>query len=118
MDQPGASLNRAEALGILNHYRATAGSPALAADAGLDTTAQKLAADYARTGQSPRLPAGALAIRISAGYPTFAETFSGWRNVAADAAAIATAGARRAGLAVTYDANSTYGVYWVLLLDD
>jgi uncharacterized protein YkwD len=118
MDQPGANLNRPEALGILNHYRATTGAGALAGDASLDSTAQQLAADYARTGALPQVPAGAVALRVSAGYANFAETFSGWRNSPADAQAIATASARRAGLGVIYDANSTYGVYWVLVLDD
>ncbi len=116
MDQPGASLNRGEALGILNHYRATAGAGALTADAGLDSTAQGLAAAYAASGNAPALPAGAIGMRVSAGYANFAETFSGWRNSPADAAAIANASATKAGLGVAYDANSTYGVYWVLVL--
>jgi uncharacterized protein YkwD len=55
-------------------------------------------------------------MRVSAGYANFAETFSGWRNSPADAAAIADASATKAGLGVAYDANSTYGVYWVLVL--
>ena len=80
--------------------------------------AQDLVAGYAQSGKAPALPAGAVALRVSAGYATFAETFSGWRNSPPDAAAIATKAAARAGLGVTYDADSTYGVYWVLVLDD
>lgn len=118
MDQPGASLNRAEALGILNHYRATTGAAALNGDAALDATAQQLAASYARTGGLPKVPAGSVAMRVSAGYANFAETFSGWRNSPVDAQAMASPNARRAGLGVHYDAGSTYGIYWVLLLDD
>lgn len=118
MDQPGATLDRAAALGILNAYRSTTGAAALTGDAGLDATAQSLAAEYARSGTPPALPAGAIGLRISAGYANFAETFSGWRNSPADAAAIADATARRAGLGVAYEANSEYGVYWVLVLDD
>lgn len=118
MDQPGANLNRAEALGIVNAYRATSGAPALTADGGLDATAQALATDYARTGTAPKLPVGAAGMRVSAGYATFAETFSGWRNSPADAEVLARASARRAGLGVAYSADSTYGVYWVLVLDD
>lgn len=118
MDQPGASLNRAEALGIVNAYRATAGAPALAADTGLDTSAQALAAAYASTGKAPGLPDGAVAMRLSAGYASFADTFSGWRNSPADAQVLADGRARRAGLGVAYNAGSTYGVYWVLVLDD
>jgi uncharacterized protein YkwD len=118
MDQPGASLNRAEALSILNAYRSTTGAPQLAGDASLDATAQSLAADYSRTGTPPRLPAGVAGMRVSAGYATFAETFSGWRNSPADAEVIAGVAMRRAGLGVAYGANSAYGVYWVLVLDD
>jgi uncharacterized protein YkwD len=118
MDQPGASLNRGEALGIINHYRATVGGTPLVADAALDATAQSLAAGYAKSGNAPQLPPGSIAIRVSAGYANFAETFSGWRNSPADAAILAHNTATRAGLGVSYDASSTYGVYWVLVLDD
>ena len=118
MDAPGASLDRGTALGIVNHYRATAGAAALLGDSTLDASAEALAAGYARSGQPPRLPAGTLAMRVSAGYANFAETFSGWRNSPADAAVLAEKQARRAGFGVAYDANSTYGVYWVMLLDE
>lgn len=118
MDQPGASLDRGEALGILNAYRTTTGAGPLAADAALDSDAQTLASGYARSGTPPTLPDGSLGLRVSAGYANFAETFSGWRNSPPDAAAIANPAATRAGLGVAYDPNSSYGVYWVLILDD
>jgi uncharacterized protein YkwD len=118
MDQPGASLNRAEALGIVNHYRAANGASQLTADAALDATAQQLATDYARSGTAPKRPDGSVALRSSAGYANFAETFSGWRNSPDDAAVLAERTASKAGVGVAYDPNSTYGVYWVLLLDD
>ncbi|WP_052731984.1 CAP domain-containing protein [Devosia geojensis] len=116
MDQPGASLDKAQALGLVNAYRASVGAGALTADAGLEAQAQQLANQYAASGTSPRTPEGVAAMRSSAGYATFAETFSGWRNSSPDAAALATAGARRAGLAVAANPNSAYGVHWVLLL--
>lgn len=118
MDAPGASLNRAEALGIVNQFRATSGVAPLAADASLDAVAQSLAAQYASTGTSPRRPDGSVGMRSSAGYANFAETFSGWRNSPPDAAVLNERAANRAGVGVAYDANSTYGVYWILLLDD
>lgn len=118
MDAPGASLNRAEALGIVNQFRAASGVSPLSADASLDATAQSLAAQYASTGTSPKSPAGSVGLRTSAGYPNFAETFSGWRNAPQDAAVLTDRSATRAGIGVAYDPNSTYGVYWVLLLDD
>lgn len=118
MDQPGANLNRAEAIGILNAYRTTTGSPALTADAGLDTSAQALAAAYAQSGTAPKMPEGAVAMRVSAGYATFAETFSGWRNSPDDAKVLSDKAATRAGFGVAYSSSSTYGVYWVLVLED
>jgi uncharacterized protein YkwD len=118
MNQPGAKLNRVEALFLLNDFRRAQGAADVRGDTVLDNTAQTLAAAYAKTGAQPVLPPGAVVMRLSAGYTTFAEVFSGWRNVPADAAAIADFTARRAGLGVAYDPNSTHGVYWVLVLDD
>jgi uncharacterized protein YkwD len=118
MDQPGASLDRAQALGIVNQYRATTGAVALSPDTGLDLAAQGLAAQYAASGTPPVMPESAIGISVSAGYANFAETFSGWRNSPPDAAILTRPTATRAGIASVYDPNSTYGVYWVLLLDD
>lgn len=118
MDQPGANLNRVEALGIVNAYRTTSGTAALAADAGLDSSAQALATAYAKSGTAPKMPDGAVAMRVSAGYATFAETFSGWRNSPDDAQVLSSGAATRAGLGVAYNSGSTYGVYWVLILED
>jgi uncharacterized protein YkwD len=114
MDQPNASLDRAQAIGIVNSYRATKGIPALVADSGLDGTAQALANQYAATGVAPKTPAG-VTMKLSAGYATFAETFSGWRNNPADAAGM-TANAAKAGIGTAFNADSSYGVYWVLVL--
>lgn len=116
MDAPGASLNRVEALFLLNDYRRSQGAADLRGDAVLDSTAQSLATAYARSGTPPAAPSGMRAIRFSAGYASFAETFSGWRNMPSDAAVLADSAAKRAGLGVAYEANSTNGVHWVLLL--
>jgi len=118
MDVAGASLDRAQALSLVNGYRASVGAPPLAADAALDTQAQALAGQYAASGNLPPRPANAVDVRFSAGYQTFAETFSGWRNSSADAAILASRNATRAGLAVVHNPTSNYGVYWVLVLDD
>ena len=115
MDQPGASLDRAQAIAMINAYRATRGLPALTPDAGLDGTAQALADQYARTGTAPQTPQALSGMKLSAGYATFAETFSGWRNNPADAAGLAT-NASRAGIAVSFNPTSTYGTHWVLVL--
>ena len=118
MNQPGAKLNRVEALFLLNDFRRTQGAADVRGDTVLDNTAQSLASAYAKTGAQPALPAGAVVMRLSAGYTTFAEAFSGWRAVPADAGAIADPTAKRAGLGVAYEPNSSHGVYWVLVLDD
>ena len=115
MDQPGASLDRAQAVAMINAYRATNGLAALTPDGGLDGTAQALADQYARTGTPPTTPQGVAGMKLSAGYATFAETFSGWRNNPADAAGM-TANASKAGIAVSFNGSSTYGTYWVLVL--
>ena len=117
MDQPGASLDRAQAIAMINAYRATNGLPALTPDAALDGTAQTLANQYAQTGTPPRAPQELTVMKLSAGYATFAETFSGWRNSPADAVAL-KATATKAGVAVAFNPTSTYGVHWVLVLDD
>jgi uncharacterized protein YkwD len=115
MDQPGATLDRAQVLGMVNQFRAASGAAPVTDDPSLDAAAQALVAQYVDTGSPPRQPAGTV-MRTSAGYPTFAETFSGWRATPADASALADRSARRAGIATRYSAASGYGVYWVLLL--
>jgi uncharacterized protein YkwD len=116
MNRPGATLNRVEALFLLNDYRRQNGATDVRGDTVLDGMAQTLAQNYAKGGAQPQLPPGATVMRLSAGYPTFAEVFSGWRAVPADAAALATRGVTRAGLGVVYEPASPNGVYWVLLL--
>lgn len=117
MDQPGASLDRAQAIGLINAYRATNGLPALQSDAALDGTAQALANQYSQTGTPPGAPQGLTVMKLSAGYATFAETFSGWRNSPADAAGL-KARAGKAGVAVSFNPTSNYGIHWVLVLGD
>ncbi|MBU1306149.1 MAG: hypothetical protein KKF33_11600 [Alphaproteobacteria bacterium] len=115
MDQPGARLDADQAIAMINAYRATTGMPALAHDVGLDGTAQALANEYASTGTPPKTPQELAGMKLSAGYATFAETFSGWRNNPADAAGL-TANATKAGVAATFSGTSTYGTHWVLVL--
>jgi uncharacterized protein YkwD len=116
MDAPGAQLNRAEALGIVNQYRGTVGAGALVNDPALDAAAQQLAASYAKTGRQSPKPDGTIEVRYSAGYSTFAETFSGWRGAPQNSAALSDKSATRAGIAAVYEANSPYGVYWVMIV--
>jgi len=117
MDQPGATLDRVQAIGLINAYRATNGLPPLTPDPALDGTAQALASQYAQTGTPPRMPQELSGMKLSAGYATFADTFSGWRNSPADAVAL-RASATKAGIAMAFNGTSSYGIHWVLVLDD
>lgn len=118
MNQPGAQLDRVQALFLLNDFRKQSGARELRGDTVLESAAQSLADTYAKTGVVPQVPANVLIMRTSAGYNTFAETFSGWRSSPVDAAELTDPRVARAGLGVTYNEKSQYGVFWVLLLDD
>jgi uncharacterized protein YkwD len=115
MDQPNAVLDSQQAIGLVNAYRATRNMPPLVVDAGLNGTAQALASQYAQTGTAPTKPQALVQMKLSAGYASFAETFSGWRNNTADAVGL-IAPASKAGVAVAFNPTSSYGVHWVLVL--
>lgn len=116
MDAPGAALDEVTAFNLVNQYRATRGAPPLIPDQGLTQTARTLAAQFASTGTAPEKPAGVGARLASAGYATFAETFSGWRGAERDAGTLADPAQTHAGIAVSYGASSSYGVHWILLM--
>jgi len=59
---------------------------------------------------------GGGASNLRHGYATFAETFSGWRGAPQNSAALSDKAATRAGIAAVYEANSPYGVYWVMIV--
>jgi uncharacterized protein YkwD len=115
MDQPNAVLDSQQAIGLINAYRASNNVPPLTVDAGLNGTAQALASQYAQTNVAPSKPQALTQMKLSAGYNTFANTFSGWRNNPADAVAL-LAPASKAGVAVAFNPSSSYGIYWVLVL--
>ena len=102
MDSGTAQLNKGEAIGIINHYRSTVGAGPLIEDPALSAQAAK--------------PEGTSEIRYSAGYATFADTFSGWRNSGQESLVMAGKSVTRAGIAVVYEENSPYGFYWVVIV--
>src|SRR5690606_22343785 len=116
MDSGTAQLNKAEALGIINAYRSTVGVGPLTEDPSLSALADTTARTYARTGRQATKPEGTSEIRYSAGYATFAETFSGWRNSDQKSLVMSGSSVTRAGIAVVYEENSPYGVYWVVIV--
>jgi uncharacterized protein YkwD len=116
MDSGTAQLNKAEAIGIINSYRATVGVGPLVEDPSLSVTAEQMARSYAKTGRQAPKPEGTAEVRYSAGYATFAETFSGWRNSDQKSLVMSGTTVTRAGIAVVYEENSPYGVYWVVIV--
>ena len=54
-------------------------------------------------------------IRLTAGYRTAAEAFSGWRDVPAHNAALVSKQASRIGIAAYYVPSSRYKIYWALV---
>jgi hypothetical protein len=85
-------------------------------DPALSAQAKTIAANYAKTGRQAAKPEGTSEIRYSAGYSTFAETFSGWRNSSQQSLVMSGSSVTRAGIAVVYEENSPYGVYWVVIV--
>ena len=116
MDAPGAQLDTKAALGLVNQLRHAQKAPALTIDAELEAKAKQAAKAYSSNGKSPARPDGADAILTSAGYVTFAETFSGWRSSSNDTTALSDPAMTRAGLAVVWSGSSEFGSYWVLLM--
>lgn len=115
MDAPGAKLDAGLALGLINDLRSRSGAPALTHDPALEAAAKEAALAYAGSGRSPRRPDAAAMMMTSAGYVTFAETFSGWRGSSTDTRTLSDPALTRAGLAVANDGNTEFGTYWVLL---
>jgi len=116
MDSGTAQLNTRDAIGIINHYRSTVGVGQLIEDPALSAQAKIMAANYAKTGRQATKPEGTSEVRYSAGYATFAETFSGWRNSNQQSLVMSGSSVTRAGIAVVYEENSPYGVYWVVIV--
>jgi uncharacterized protein YkwD len=120
LDSPGTRFEEAAAISLVNAYRARHGLSALAADDALSATARERATRAGREdrsvfGEVPDLtgPAGT-GLRLSAGYLTTAEAFSGWRDVPAHERAMLDPAARRIGIAAVHVPGSKYRVYWAV----
>jgi uncharacterized protein YkwD len=109
---------------MINGYRRDRNLPPLIFDATLAREAEVRAANAAEAdrstpGEVPALkneetPDGKT-IRLSAGYRTAAEAFSGWRDVPAHNAALLSRQATRIGIAAYYVPSSRYRMYWALV---
>jgi len=123
MARPNAQLDKQEAIGLINQYRAANNLSTLVLSADLNDVATAAAARYAAEGNNngaaavvaERSNAAAL---FSAGYANFAETFSGWRGSSRDAKTLLLPKPTKAGIAVQYNANSSFGTHWVLIVSE
>jgi uncharacterized protein YkwD len=130
--QPGARLNEANARDMINGYRASQNVPQVKLNSSLNTLARSYAAALAtnaRTATSVR-PDGRLKARlvsvgynaadvnesVTAGYHTFAEAFSGWRDSGPHRKVMLMSNATEMGIAAAYAPNTKYKVYWVLIM--
>lgn len=128
--QPGAELDATSAASMISGYRANNGLPAVTLDPELMKLAHAQAEVMAKRDKLDhgagrpfvqRLKASGYdakraAENVSAGYHTFAEAFSGWRDSNPHRANMLLAGATRMGIAAVYTPASKYKVYWSLIL--
>jgi uncharacterized protein YkwD len=130
--QPGARLNEANARDMINGYRATQNVPQVQLSSSLNTLARSYAAALATNAKTARTvrPDGRLKARlvsvgynaadvnesVTAGYHTFAEAFSGWRDSTPHRKVMLMSNATEMGIAAAYAPNTKYKVYWVLIM--
>jgi uncharacterized protein YkwD len=130
LDISGRAVDPASSLTMINQYRTNKGLSPLIWDPALARIAQAQSDDMARIdrvhsteeAQLPSQLAGAgigynaFLANFSAGYRTFAEAFSGWRESKVHDATMLLPGGSRVGLATTYAPNSKYKIYWTLVV--
>ena len=125
----GGALDESGALSLINGHRARSGSPPLTLDPVLGEEARRragsvAAADTSTWGETPRIEAaravsaGARAERVSAGYRTMAEAFSGWRDSPQHNGVMLAPWGRRLGIAAVDRPGTKYRVYWALIVTE
>ncbi len=130
LDQTGGAVDPASSLSMINLYRSNKGAAPLVWDPALARVAQgqadrMAAADKVHSVEEARLAADLAAAGIShksflanfsAGYRTFAEAFSGWRESKTHEATMAAPRATRIGLATAQAPQSKYKIFWTLVV--
>lgn len=122
----GARIDADTAVEMISAYRRNHGLKPLTLDPGLATIAESEADAMAKAGH----PASADAVKakvaasgfrapaanLSAGYQTFAEAFSGWRESPAHDRVMLDPKATRMGIAAAYAPGTKYRVFWTLVV--
>jgi uncharacterized protein YkwD len=130
LDIGGRNVDPASSLSMLNQYRANNGVAPVVWDPAITRAAQAAAdrmaaADKVQSSEEADLPPllssngvryRTYVINLSAGYRTFAEAFSGWRELKAHNAVMLDAKATRIGLATSYVPASKYKIFWSMVL--
>ncbi len=127
-------VDAATAAQMISQYRINNGLPAVTPDPQLSAISQTqadamAAAGSVRASLAPNLkldarmasigePKTAASENVSAGYRTFAEAFSGWRESPKHNQVLLAKGATRFGIATTYARNAKHKVFWSLILAD
>lgn len=129
---PQARIDAQTAARFINNYRANQGLPPVM----VDPTLTAIAADQARYMaerddvksslanerqtivrlRAAGVPYSLTVENVSAGYRTFAEAFSGWRESATHNANMLNPSVRTMGIATAYAPGSKYKVFWSLIL--
>lgn len=118
----------AQALALLNRYRASRGLGAVQPDPALAAMAQRQAAAMVAADSLSHDVAGSFGSRIAAagldtakageniggGYLSTQEAFAGWQHSPAHDANLLMPGATRFGLGMAKDARTRYGAYWAM----
>lgn len=130
LDQTGGAVDPATSLSMINQYRGNAGLAPLVWDPALARVAQgqvermaaadrvqsveeaRLEDDFARAGVGYKT----FLANFSAGYRTFAEAFSGWRESKVHNATMLAPRATRIGLATAQAPNSKYKIFWTMVV--
>lgn len=128
--RPGAGVDAALAVRLINDYRRNAGLAPVRLDPALNRFAEAQVTSIAGHNnltipggsevihrlKAAGLPATAARENVSAGYYSMSDAFSGWRGSPPNDATLRLAAASRMGIATRYVPNSRYGVYWVLVM--
>ncbi len=125
-------VDPATAAQMISQYRINNGLPAVTPDPRLTSIAQTQANAMASAGTvqaslasnlklETRMaaigePKTAASENVSAGYRTFAEAFSGWRESPKHNEVLLANSATRLGIATAYSANAKHKVFWSLVL--
>lgn len=130
LDSTGGQVDPASSLGMINQYRANQGAAPLAWDPVLARIAQEQAdrmasLDRVQSNEEAkidgRLAAAGVGYKLyltnlSAGYRTFAEAFSGWRELKQHNANMIDRRVSRVGLATAQAPGSKYKIFWAMVL--